>query len=118
MSSSSDLESSEDIPFLLTPAKAYAGIVDFCTSGGRKLYEQATAKLNEELYDCTPGGLFQFLKDLEDRARKSGWAGEDGILMIPEDPANPDTTYANQLTKYGQITLERIKAFEETYIHG
>ena len=39
--------------------------------------------------DCAPGGLFQFLKDLEDRARMFGWIGNNGTLVIPEDPADP-----------------------------
>jgi hypothetical protein len=38
--------------FTLTPAVAVVGVIDFNTSVGRKLYESATAKIAEELYDC------------------------------------------------------------------
>jgi hypothetical protein len=46
----------------LTPAVAIQGVIDLKTTEGRKLYESATHKLDEELYDCKPDGLYQFLQ--------------------------------------------------------
>jgi hypothetical protein len=43
--------------FALTPAVAIQGVIDYSTSEGRKIYSTATAKLDEELYDCTPKEL-------------------------------------------------------------
>ena len=35
--------------------------------------------------------------------------------MIPEDPANVSTVYRNLITNHGEITLERVRRFEEYY---
>ena len=46
--------------FTLTPAVAVIGVIDYKTTEGRKLYAHTTYKLDEELYDCKPDGLYQF----------------------------------------------------------
>ena len=105
------------VPFALTPAQATQGeILDMRDVRDRKIYHKAVSKLSEEMYNCQPEGLFQFLRTLEDQAIEYGWDdGVSGILQIPLDLANPmDLT--NLLTNYGEITLEAIRAFEETYI--
>ena len=38
--------------FALTPAMTHNGLVDCSTAQGRKLYDNATAKLDDELFDC------------------------------------------------------------------
>eukprot|EP00978_Attheya_sp_CCMP212_P030064 scaffold109250_cov53-Attheya_sp.AAC.1 len=64
-----------------------------------------------------PDGLFGFLKELSDRADDHDWNKPDlGILQIPEDPADANTNYDDLLMLYGQISIERIRKFEETYI--
>ena len=80
------------IPFALTPAQASGGsILDLRNAGDRKLYHKAVAKLSDELFDCSPEGLFQFLRSLEDRAYEYGWNDEaTGIMMIPTNLENPD----------------------------
>ena len=102
--------------FSLTPATAYGGIIDYSTSAGRKLYASATAKVEEDLFDCTADDLYGFLRAVKDRAREFGWdqAGV-GILSIPDDPANP-TSFKSLLDQHGEITLQEIREFEETYI--
>eukprot|EP00978_Attheya_sp_CCMP212_P032841 scaffold129914_cov59-Attheya_sp.AAC.1 len=108
--------------FALTPAPAIMGVLDLAAREGSKIYSSATKELtkglSEELYDCTPDGLFNFLETLGDRAHECGWLLEDvGILYIPEDPANPNTTtYLNLLTHYGQIQPDEIRAHENVYI--
>eukprot|EP00978_Attheya_sp_CCMP212_P033479 scaffold135186_cov68-Attheya_sp.AAC.2 len=88
--------------FALTPAMAVTGVLDFATREGSKIYHSETKGLSEEVYECTPDGLFNFLETLGDRAHECGWLMEDvGILYIPEDPLNPNTTYLNLLTHYG-----------------
>ena len=79
------------IPFALTPAQASGGnILDLRDLGDRKLYHKAVAKLSDELFNCSPEGLFQFLRSLEDRAYEYGWNDEaTGIMMIPNNPENP-----------------------------
>jgi hypothetical protein len=62
-------------PFSLTPAIAIEeGVVDYMTGEGCKLYDTALQKfLEEELYDCQPDGLNQFLQSLSKRAQHFGW---------------------------------------------
>ena len=102
--------------FSLTPATAVGGIIDYNTSAGRKLYSAATAKVEEDLFDCTADDLYGFLRAVKDRAREFGWdqAGV-GILSIPDDPVNP-TSFKSLIEQHGEITLQEIFEFEETYI--
>ena len=106
------------VPFALTPAQATGGdILDMRNAGDRKLYHKAVAKLSDELFDCSPEGLFQFLRSLEDRAYEYGWNDEaTGIMMIPTDPDNPDVL-SNLLTNYGEVKMEDVRVFEMTYIN-
>ena len=69
------LPATTHIPFALTPAAANPGIIDYTTVAGRKMKENCTKKLTEELFDCVPEDLFSFLKALKDRARDSDWTG-------------------------------------------
>jgi hypothetical protein len=100
--------------FALTPAVAVLGVIEYNTTEGQKLYSLATHKLEEELYDCKPDGLYQFLQSLNNRAQEYGWNDEvGGILHIPEDPqdANSDTNYL--IDNYGMILLQEIHDFEQ-----
>ena len=103
-------------PFSLTPATAVEGIIDYSTSAGRKLYQAATAKVEEDLFDCCADDLYSFLRAVKDRAREFGWdANGIGILSIPDDPENP-TSFKSLIEQHGEITLQEIRAFEETYL--
>ena len=114
----------EDAPlapggFALTPARAIQGVLDLRTKSGIKIYETATAPLPGEPFNCKPDGLPLFLQNVKHRARRQGWQGFAGILEIPRDLAVgievPDTD--NLLDHYGEITIERIRGYEESYIH-
>jgi hypothetical protein len=109
-------EEEEENLFALTPAIAIQGIVNYKKTSGRKLYSGAIAKLDEELYDCKPDGLYQFLQSLNSRAQDIGWSNEDGILMIPDDPTSIDPELHYLIDNYGVVTLEQIRSFEETYL--
>ena len=103
--------------FALTPAVAITGVIDYTTNEGRKIYSSATAKLDEELYNCTPDELHQFLQSLSIRAKEFGWDDEiGGILQIPDDPTDPTSDTTKFIDNYGQISLEEIMAFEKTYM--
>ena len=104
--------------FALTPAVAVIGVIDYKTTEGRKLYAHATYKLDEELYDCKPDGLYQFLQALSNRAQEYGWNHNDsGILNIPTNPLAPESEKAYLIDNYGMISLEQIREFEETYMN-
>jgi hypothetical protein len=105
------------IRFALSPALAIQGVINYETSEGRKLFSSSTHKLDEELYDCKPDGLYQFLQSLNNRAQEFGWNDDvGGMLHIPIDPTdiNSETNYL--IDNYGMISLEEIRNFEITYI--
>ena len=53
---------SQNVTFSLTPATAIGGIIDYSTNSGRKMYASATAKLEEDQFDCVAEDLYSFLK--------------------------------------------------------
>jgi hypothetical protein len=118
MSVAGSESSGSDVPFALTPAVAITGVINYRKTSGRKLFESATSKLDEELYDCKPEGLYQFLQSLSQRAQDMGWSGDDGILMIPEDPFDADSDLVYLVDNYGVVDLAQIRSFEEQYLIG
>ena len=104
--------------FSLTPARSVRGIIDYTRSAGRKIYERATSKLEEDLFDCNSEDLYSFLKALKDRSREFGWDEHGiGVLSIPDDPVNPQE-FKSLIDYHGEISMETIRAFEATYING
>ena len=102
--------------FSLTSATSIGGVIDYNISSGRKLYATATAKLEDEPFDCVVEDLYLFLKALKDRAREFGWDKHGvGILSIPDDPINPNE-FKSLIDQHGEIEMESIRAFEETYM--
>ena len=59
--------------FFLNPASAMVGVLDSTKVESRKYFHKATKKLDEdELYNCTPGNMYHFLKLLNQRANENG----------------------------------------------
>jgi hypothetical protein len=86
----------------------------------KKMYFKAIEKLtsSDKLFDLQPGNLKGFLDTLKDRANVYGWNDPIlGILQIPVDPNDPNPITDNLLEEYGIITLERVRAFEVSYIN-
>ncbi len=105
------------VAFALSPAMAIPGIIDLSSKTGKDIFRRATEKLEEELYDCLPDGMTQFLQSLSIRATEYGWEDDTGgIMQIPEDPANQLSDTNNLIENYGRITIETIRAFETSYI--
>jgi hypothetical protein len=103
--------------FALSPAMAIPGVIDFTSRAGKGVFRYSTEKLDEELYNCQPDGMIQFLHSLSVRALEYGWDNEvTGIMMIPEDATNVLSNINNLIENYGQISLDTIQAFEATYI--
>ena len=105
-------------PFFLTPSSAMVGMLDFTKSDARKYFAKATKKLDsEELYDCTPGNMYHFLKLLNQRANEHGWDDEiSGIMWIPDDIDDQNSDLRYLPTEYGRVTLEQIAKFEKSYL--
>ena len=94
------------------------GTLDFTRSNARKYFAKATKKLDtKELYDCTPGNMYHFLKLLNQRANESGWDDEiSGISWIPEDINDQNSELRYLPTEYGRVTLDQIANFEKSYL--
>ena len=52
------------IPFVLNPAHAVQGVINFAKSDNVKLHRKGTSRLNNNPFDCVPEDLHQFLKTL------------------------------------------------------
>ena len=99
------------VAFARTPAQATTGIIDYSTRMGERLYQLATAKVDEERYDGSAKGLFPVIELIKERAKRFGWDRE--IMMIP-DPRGGPNKYL--LDHYGSISIESLRAHETTYI--
>jgi hypothetical protein len=88
--------------------------LDYSTKTAASLYKDATSKLADELYDCSPDGFIQFIKSLRVRAEAFGWSDQDRIMWI--EPTN-GAAKINLITDYGRISLERIQEVEDIRIN-
>jgi hypothetical protein len=94
--------------------------LDMTNEEDKKLYYCGISRFvaKNELFDLTSGRFLTYMERLGDRATEFGWNAEVlGILNIPEDPLDAAGELGNLLNNYGMIPIERVRAFEETYIH-
>ena len=96
----------------LTPARDMRGVLDYTLKSHNMFFKEATAKLEEDLFDLNSDTFFAFMNSVQERARKQGWSAPDGILWVKPRPNAPKI---NILESYGSITLERIRKHELTY---
>ena len=104
--------------FTLTPAESVTGIVDFAKVAGRKLYDRAAKPLDKELYNWEPDSLYQFVESVYERANEIGWQSKNktGIVHIPKEDG--EEGFDDVIKTRGNITLSRIREFEESYINS
>ena len=106
-------------PFALHPADAIQGIINLMMREGIKLYQNAMRSFYNDpadCFNCEASGLDGFLKEVEGGASRFGW--RDAILEIPNNIANPLGGTKNLLTHYGELSLDHLREWETTYIHG
>jgi hypothetical protein len=85
-----------------------------------KLHDKVIAPIMKkgEAFDLSSGRLLTFLSMFTKRAKEWGWNSPVlGILNIPEDANDVNSPTDSLLENYGQISMQRIRAFEQTYIH-
>jgi hypothetical protein len=106
------------VAFALSPAMAIPGIIDFTSRMGKDIFRFSTEKFDEELCDCHPDGMIQLLQSLSvRRAPEHGWDNEiNGILQIPEDPADALSDTNNLIESYSVLATESVRAFEASCI--
>jgi predicted Mrr-cat superfamily restriction endonuclease len=102
-------------PFALAPAQSVTGPLDYSKTDHAKIYKAAIQQVSEQLFDCEPEGLFQFLKEVQDRAEEMGW--DKSILQI-SNPDNEDPAKEDFLSNYGNLTLEQVVASEMVHINN
>jgi hypothetical protein len=104
------------VAFAYSPALAIQGLLDYTRSEHSKIYKSAIREVCKEPFDCEAEGLYQFLKDVQDRADEMGWS--DSILNITlevDDDGNP--VQENLIKNYGTISLEQVVESERQYIN-
>ena len=104
--------------FYLNLAGAMTGILDFTQVEKRKYFHKATTKLdNEELYECTPGNMFHFLKLLKQRTNEHGWDDkETGVLWVPEDHNDPASAFVQGILGGIRQDIRKIHRWKEREI--
>ena len=99
--------------FSLSPGMATNDVIDYTTTAGQKVWEKATAKLSDELYDCESEGLRDFLELVRARGEVMGW--NLSILSIPVDVNDQLGDAQDFLDHYGEIDLDHCRAHAMTY---
>ena len=92
--------------FARTPAQFNAGILNYGSSEGMKVYQAAIAALTTR-YNGKSNDMHIFLKHVKERAQLSGW---EDIINIPKDGGTK-----NVIDEYGLIGLDDIRAHASDY---
>jgi hypothetical protein len=111
----------QNVNFGKSPAAANIGRdLNMTDEEDKKLYYRRTSRFvaKNELFDLSSARFLTYMERLGDRATEFGWNADVlGILNIPEDPLDAAGELDNLLVNYGMISIDRVRAFEETYIH-
>lgn len=100
--------------YAVAPGLAVQGPLDYSKSEHVKIYKAGIRQVSEELYNCEPEGLPQFLKDIRDRADEMGWT--ETIMNVVIEADTPNEREENIIDNYGTITLEQVVISELQYI--
>ena len=101
--------------FSLTPGQNIDQVLNFDEKSHRAIYNNASAKLPIDAFDCVDTQLLDFMSALTKRAYDYGWV--ERILKIPLTlPEDPDTEYVNILTNHAKVSLNTIREYEESYV--
>ena len=102
------------VVFALAPAKAIDGPLDYSLAEHHKIYKSGIRSISDDPFSCEADGLFQFLREVQDRSVEMGWM--DGILNVDIAGQGDEPEEENLLENYGTITLEQVIESEKTYI--
>ena len=106
----------QDVTFAFSPAQAVQGLLDFSKSEHSKIYKSAIREVCKDPFDCEAEDLYQFLKDVQDRADEMGWS--DNILKITLEVTDDiEPVQENLIDNYGTISLEQVVESELQYIN-
>jgi hypothetical protein len=104
------------INFALAPAQAIDGPLNYTKAEHHTIYKSGIRQITDDPFPCDANRLFQFLREVQDRAMEMGWM--DGILNINTNPDGPEgeEEEENLINNYGTITLEQAVESERRYI--
>jgi hypothetical protein len=102
--------------FAITPAHAIRGLLDYSKAEHHKVYKSGIRPVSEDPFNCDADGLFQFLREVEDRADEMGWSA--GILNVAVNAEGEEERRENFVQNYGTITLEQVVTSELQHING
>ena len=78
-----------------------------------KIYKAGIQSVSETPFNCEADGLFQFLKEVKDRADKMGWT--EGILSITKNIGETSEAEEDFLSNCGTLHLSRrLRRFGQT----
>ena len=103
----------QPINFSLTPANANPDILDYSSKAGYSIWTSGTAPLSNDLFDCNPDGLCDFLELVDHRSTVMGW--KNNLLGIPQDINDPMAKWTDFISSYGTIDLEHLQRYARTY---
>jgi hypothetical protein len=102
--------------FALSPARVSHDVIDYASKAGSSIWRSATQPLSEDLFDCTPEGLRDFLQLMGQRGNLMGW--DSSVLFIPDDIANPVGVGKDFTRNYGNITIEHLMTVATAYANA
>ena len=100
-------------PFALSPAHI-AGVIDMTTRVGQKIYETAAAPLTNKI-TCQAETLNATLASIRAKAQANNLME---CLLIPRDHRDPMNNLVNLTQDYGQLSLQQVKDYCETYVNN
>jgi hypothetical protein len=104
------------VAFAITPAHAFRGLLDYSKAEHHKVYKSGIWPVSEDPFNCDAEGLFQFLREVEDRADEMGWSA--GILNDAVNAEGEEERRENSVQNYGTITLKQVVTSELQHING
>jgi hypothetical protein len=101
------------IPFALVPGDVNPNdVIDYQDESNRKYYLNMTKELKNN-FNLTELNLKSFLSEIDQRSTEAGW---HPLFNIPEDVNVNNGPTIHLLTHYGQVTLEQVRAYAQTFI--
>ena len=103
--------------FILPPGRTKTLVIDYSTTTGSMIWKNSTAKLYDELYGYTYGGLRTFLNLVKNRPTSYDW---ETILGITNNTANPLGPTTNFLYHYCEdsMHLDRLRRSSNTFTNN
>ena len=117
-SSTSSNSAKAPAPFFLESTFNVGDIIEYSTTEGCKCFGRYVSKLGNEGFDVEESDCMAFASSLIENAREVEWDIDGvGVTSMHLDPCDPDSKHVNLLTNHGELTIEQIKAFKESYIY-